>query len=257
MLSNPAKIRLGKLAWFVIINMLADLLLVVFVGITGPVERGLFGVLFVGTIFYQMSMLGIWAGLGSNSWGIRLFGVLCGVGYFGLLLGFVTGEGPAIFYLVFFAIGIIVVILLIVRLRGYRLSLSSETPKNSMQYSIRDLLVLTFVVAALLSLGKIFKVTLGPISYLHIMLSFAIGVSVLGSISVWLISGWQHWMLLRIFLLIVVGACVGVCLGFYNDRLHWLWTMIMVVDAGLLGVSLGILRSWGYKLSRQRSEQTP
>ena len=55
----------------------------------GPTLRG---AAFVGIVFSQTSLLGIWGGLGTNPWWSRLIGVVVGVGYLGLLLGVGISE---------------------------------------------------------------------------------------------------------------------------------------------------------------------
>ena len=48
---------------------------------------------FVGIVFCQTSLLGIWGGLGTSSRWNRLLGVMVGMGYLGLLMDFCLG-GP-------------------------------------------------------------------------------------------------------------------------------------------------------------------
>ena len=49
---------------------------------------------FVGIVFCQTSLLGIWGGLGMSSWWNRLLGVMVGMGYLGLLLDFCLVRNP-------------------------------------------------------------------------------------------------------------------------------------------------------------------
>ena len=51
-----------------------------------------------GLVFSQMSLLGIWGGLGTSSWWKRLLSGIAGIGYLGLLTGFGVDEAGSEMY---------------------------------------------------------------------------------------------------------------------------------------------------------------
>ena len=110
---------------------------------------------FVGIVFSQTSLLGIWFGLGSIPWWRRVVGVGVGVGYRGLQLGVSFHElAPVLFLWVVAATTISALPLLLVRLFrvAIRVDSSAAGLVERFQFSIRHLLTLTFVVACLISI---------------------------------------------------------------------------------------------------------
>ncbi len=112
----------------------------------------------LGILFSQAGLLGIWAGLGTSSWWKRLFGEIAGIGYLGLLFCFgldePDGEGLDLALLV--ETVLIAGVVLPARWLGLRISLvgADQTAATGMQFSIRQLLFLTFAVACMLAIGK-------------------------------------------------------------------------------------------------------
>ena len=80
-----------RILWLVLAHIVVGLTgaFVVYFARRGPT---LWGAVFVGVVFSQTSLLGIWGGLGTNPWWSRLIGVVVGVGFLGLLLGVGGGE---------------------------------------------------------------------------------------------------------------------------------------------------------------------
>ena len=101
---------------------------------------------FVGIVFCQTSLLGIWGGLGMSSWWNRLLGVTVGVGYLGLLMDLCLGEPYRDNHVIVSLATVLVAgVLLIVRCFRVRICLTTvtKTAVPRFQFSIRQLLILT------------------------------------------------------------------------------------------------------------------
>jgi hypothetical protein len=75
-----------RILWLVLAHVVVGLLgaLVSYLAGRSPTFRG---AIFLGLVFSQTSLLGIWGSLGGSPWWKRLIGVVIGVGCLGLLLG--------------------------------------------------------------------------------------------------------------------------------------------------------------------------
>lgn len=231
-------------------------------------------VAFVALLSSQVCLLGIWAALGTTRWPRRLAGVLLGLGIvvgvsvaaeshwrsdlgsFLLLVG-ITGA----------AAGAVALFLLVLRawsLRVARLEAGATVDvAEGLQFTIRDLLILTTVVAILLSLGKIIR-WLGPgFSGLHIPLP-ELGVMILGVVSVALLTLWTGLGLgspaRRLFVLLPFCVATGLFIPYFQGYSPWwryvVWVSVTVGEAMLVVVSLWVVRVEGYRLIRSNRHCT-
>ena len=142
---------------------------------------------FLGLVFSQTSLLGTWGGLGSSSWWRKLIGVVVSVSYLSLLVGLGISElDPRILLLVIAATTFVTLPLLIVRFFRLALRLDSfhAASAGHIQFTIRHLMILTFVVACLITIGKLVQ----PFAHggVHFWLFWiAITFSVVGVFPVW------------------------------------------------------------------------
>ena len=206
-------------------------------------------------VFGQTTLVGIWAGLSKNSWWSRLLGVGVGVGYLGMLFGIsldmTTGDVAAEEVLqVAFLMGLATVtataLFLMVRFFRVRLHHVSDemTVLTKLQFSVRSLLVLTFVVACFVTVGKSLRPHVPDVPYLDLasvtqLLVGLVPFLVTGLVSVWPILGTRQPILWSI-LLVVVAVGVG-----YIFHPIYLMTQALVLVASLL-----VVRSCGYRLVR-------
>ena len=167
---EPTKtLRKHRLRWLVLAHVAIGLSTGMLVAwIRSPSKPQLVATVFVGVVFCQTSLVGIWGGLGMSSRWNRLLGVMLGMGYLGLLMdlclvGYLTSDSH---FIVSLATLPVAGVLLIVRCFGVRICLTTVTkvaaPRN--QFSIRQLLILTFAVACLMSLGKWLEPHLLPVT---------------------------------------------------------------------------------------------
>ena len=85
--------RKPRLRWLVLAHVAISLSTGMLAAWTGAASGPNLAVaVFVGIVFCQTSLLGIWGGLGTNSWWSRLLGVMAGMGYLGPLFDFCLGR---------------------------------------------------------------------------------------------------------------------------------------------------------------------
>ena len=206
---------------------------------------------FLGLVFSQTSLLGIWGGLGSGPWWKRVVGVIVGVGYLSLL--FVLGISeldPRILLLVIAATTFVTLPLLIVRFFRLALRLDSfhAASAGHIQFTIRHLMILTFVVACLITIGKWLQPHLPQGDTFFRLLLFTVTFGVVGVLPVWFVLATNRPVLYSIGL-VAVGACAGYCLGRILHELG-IWTTATATEVVAVVVSLLVVRSCRYRLLR-------
>ena len=214
-----------------------------------------------GLVFSQMGLLGIWGGLGTSSWWRRLLSGIAGIGYLGLLTRFGVSEpGSEVVLLV----GTVLVAGVLLLARCFRLRIgivgADQAAPPRMQFSIRQLLFLTFVVACIVSLGKYLEPNLTLGSQPAILPLVGLLAATVGLLSVWPVLGARS---PAFPILIMFAAATGLGAGFgrlcppYGKPAYfWLWMVITFVEALSLVASLLVIRSGGYRLVRLPSRRT-
>ena len=213
----------------------------------GPTLRG---AAFIGLVFSQTSLLGIWGSLGAGPWWRRMIGVVVGLGYLSLLLGFGTFESRLkMACVVVLATTLVAIPLLMVRFLRVAIHLDSlpVVSARRLQFSIRDLMILTFVVACLTTIGKWAEPHLPHGRILIEFLLFGVTFGVVGVLPVWFVLATKQPMLYSVGL-IAVGACAGYCLARANHI--GIWMTATATEALVVVVSLLVVRSCGYRLMR-------
>ena len=173
----------------------------------------------------------------------------------GLLLGVVGGE-PAReenYFIVSVGTALITGVLLVVRCFRVRICVATvdQAAAHRMQFTIRQLLVLTFAVACLVSLGKWLAPHLTNATEPLLLTLIGHVFATVGLLSVWPALGARH-PVLPSLILIVVAAGVGFCfaqLPPMSGTASSLMTMTSV-EALVLVASLVVVRSCGYRLVR-------
>ncbi len=207
---------------------------------------------FVGLVFSQISLLGIWGSLGAGPWWGRMIGVAVGLGYLFLLLGVgISDLSRETFIVVVLTTPFVAIPLLLIRFLGVGIRLDSlpVVSARRLQFSIRDLIVLTFVVACLISIGKWAEPHLSHGGILIELLSFGVTFGVVGVLPVWFVLATKQPMLYSVGL-IAVGACAGYCLARATQNQTGIWMTATTTEALSVVVSLLVVRSCGYRLVR-------
>ena len=189
MTPEPAKSRM-RLFWLVVVHVAIGLL-------AGLMEHSDYGdtwqsAFFGGIVFSQISLLGIWGGLGGTVLWQRLIGVVLGVGYLICFLGLLVGEFDAAI-LAFIIVGTVsmMVVMLIVRfITGpIRQERSPVVAASRHQFSIRHLLIVMSVIACLTAIGKLVQPLVdasGDGLFVGLLL-YAIVYDVIAIIPVWFV----------------------------------------------------------------------
>jgi len=220
----------------------------------GPTQRG---AAFIGIVFSQTSLLGIWGGLGTNPWWSRLIGVVVGGGFLGLRLGVGVGhpDWEVSYFIVSVGIALITGMLLVIRCFRVRICVATvdQAAARRIQFTIRQLLVLTFAVACLVSLGKWLAPHLLNVNEPLMLTLIGLILATVGLLSVWPALGARH-PVLPSLIVIVVAAGVGFCFAQFlpgppGDMASF-WMTITAVEALVLVASLVVVRSCGYRLVR-------
>ncbi|MHB8974231.1 MAG: hypothetical protein ACYC4N_27670 [Pirellulaceae bacterium] len=210
------------------------------------------GAAFIGLVFGQASLLEIWGGLGTCSWLTRLIGVVVGIGYLALILGI------GIHKMDFWTFPIVVVVtlfvlmpLLIVRCCRVVMHLdsSSASAASRIQFTIRHLMIVTFVVACLVSIGKLVQPHLSRGDPTFELLQIAILFGLVGVLPVWFTLA-TKWPILYGLGLVAVGAGAGYCYGWKVIGDENIWGTATATEAMAVVVSLLVVRSCEYRLVR-------
>jgi hypothetical protein len=192
----------------------------------------------------QACLLAIWVCLGTNPWYTRLGFFVGGV----CLLGILTiGVG-------FVASLLVAGLLLVVRFCGFRLCTNSyrHIGLAPMQFSIRHMLILTFLVACLLPLRGLMAWILHERELRAAIIAF----TTVGIASVWAVFGNRHSVLATIGLVVLavgIGFASAVTLlpsHLFTAQIGCYFALATFVQGMVLVVSLHLVRSCGFRLVR-------
>ena len=215
--------------------------------------------LFLSLMFCQTSLLGMWCGLGRSHWILRLIGLIAGTSYLAIVLGAGIDElnGQTVF-LVVVAVLLVAIVTWVVRLLKGAMRQIDQTAtgaREGLQFTIRHLLLLTFVVACLVTIGKTLAPYLSDIHEISMMSLIAVCFVCVALVAIWGMLGLGH-VLLRSMLLFVIAAVMGWILARVIDNSdHIFWISTTILQATYLMGSLLVIRSCGYRfLARQRSD---
>jgi hypothetical protein len=183
-----------------------------------------------------------------------MIGVLVGTSYLFLLLGLGLDElNQRALFVVVMATMFVMLILLAVRCLRVRICLDSLPAASSVriQFSIRHLFILTFVVACLFTIGKSVQPYILSGDMLFRFLLFITAAGVVGVLPVWFVLATSQPVLYSIGL-VAVGAFVGYCLTRLDAMAAGsVWVMAFTAtEALVVVVSLLVVRSCGYRLMR-------
>ena len=248
--SAPTHPRL-KMAWLFVGHIAVGLMAAFVAWFAGrsPTVRGF---TFLGIVLGQTSLLGIWVGLGTNRWWIRLIGVVVGISYLFPLLGLGIHElNGAGLFVVLMATTFVALVLLFVRFFRVVIHRDSRPVASAarIQFSIRHLIILTSVVACLITIGKSVQPFLphGAVSFWLPIIAVMGGI--VGILPVWFVLATRQPVLYSVGL-VAVGACAGYCVGRIGPSEGGLWMIATAVEAIVVVASLSVVRSCGYRLVR-------
>ena len=207
-------------------------------------------ILFVGLIFSQTSLLGFWAALGTNPFWQRVTGLVLGTAYLAFVMQFTFREPELI---VMVTISVLFVAGPLYAVRFWRGTLQHvgqvevSERQEALQFSIRNLLVLTLAVACTVTL---FKFVTPVFNQWAAILSFSLAFVVVGLCGSWSMLGTRH---LALRAIAAIGLCVltGWALGEFMGGPSGATCILMTtLQGGLFIGSLWIVRRAGYRLLR-------
>ena len=171
--------------------------------------------IYIGLFFSQTSLLGIWGGLATLGWPIRLVGVTMGMAYLGPQFCFSMGNwGPELLLLVFLSTVAVAGVMLVVRRFMARLERTAMAmisgSAEGLQFSIRHLMLLTFVIGCILGIGRWLQPYFQRADQLAFILTLSLCFVSVGVTSVWALLGRAH-LILRSCVVLFIGlltACI-------------------------------------------------
>lgn len=206
----------------------------------------------------QMSLLGIWSGLGTTGHWKRLVGAVLGVGILYLWVGIVSGDWSMEQLVVPGAFTAFVATPLLIA-RACRIVIQADssaiTLASRLQFSIRHLLVLTSVVACVIALGKVVQPRIREWFNASEIVFYAASLILLGVVSSWLILATKRPVSYGVGL-VAMSACSG-----YFPGLSSIFgvtasgmTAFTATSTSVVVVSLLVVRRCGYRLVQLRKE---
>jgi hypothetical protein len=220
---------------------------------------------FVGLVFCQPSLVGLWAGLGTNPWWARLVGILVSLIYLGGL--FCVGVNQVavnLVLMIMFAGLSFSVLLFIGRCFGLRIRVTNgDGAEKLAQFSIRQIMLFTLVVACVMGLAKwLAPHVVDPDPHLGMLFFITVPFQILGLAALWSILG-TGYPRLGTILVLSLAPLLGFSLqwglqgllgGPDIDAGYWI-TATMTAALGLI-VSLYAIRRCGFRVRRQWRQKT-
>lgn len=209
--------------------------------------------IFFGVLFCQASLVGIWSGLGMTHWALRMMGLTGGTVCLAFELGTAIDHlDVEIFVIVAVPSVLVASVTWVVRLAKGNMRRvgrgQMEDNQEALQFSIRHLMILTFLVACLLAVGKILTPrVVGMGNGMEVAL-LGLCYAAVALTSVWAMLGSGRPVMRGIFVFLIAvpaGYGGGYLIDGPADSLFWLSTT--VIQAALLVGSLYAVRLAGYR----------
>jgi hypothetical protein len=250
--SAPTHTR-REILWLVVVHVAVAVIVALLMRILGRTDL-IVGAAVIGLWIGQMSLLGVWCGLGTTGHWKRLVGGVLGVGILYLWMGVASGDWnvDGLVLPCSFA-SFVATPFIIARFCRIVVQADSSAPRlaSRLIFSIRQLLLLTFVVACVVTLGKVLWPRIPPwLSLINLVI--VVGMLILcGVVSTWLILTMKRPVPYGIGL-VAMAACAGYCLrlpGLHSVNAIAM-TAFTTTSMSVVVVSLLVVRRCGYRLVR-------
>lgn len=237
--------------WLVVAHVAVGFVAALLVDTAGS-KPGMASLAFGGFWFGQTTLLGIWCGLGTSDHWRRLLGVVLGIIALYLMPGLNSGDF-LIEYLFLPIMGTVLVAVPLLIVRGFRVVIqvdsSPTTLASRLRFSIRHLLILTFVVACVVSFGKIVHPLILQWQFIIEVIVYATICIVVGILPVWIALATKRPVPYCIGF-VIVAAVAGYYIGRAYSEVDGVWMIVTATEAVTVILSLLVVRSCGYRLVR-------
>ena len=220
---------------------------------------------FGGLVCGQVVLLGIWSGLASKTWGVRIAGLVCGSFYISTVCAIGGGrtkdslieDSLILACLVCVTASMIGLLFMALhRYRGIAVAYSNETEVRRsapIQFTMMQLLSVTTVISVLLGSGRVIRSLGGESLGIGVLLiAFVICGCVMACLVAWAGLGHGH-ISLRFATVLVIGFVVGLLPPYFLGGPWWrflTWPGLVVATGIVAVLSLLVVRSCGYRLVR-------
>ena len=244
--------------WLVVGHVAVGLMAALLVKFTGGIDlaEAASSGIWVG----QTSLLGVWCGLGATGHWKRLVGVVLGVGVLYLWIGVAVGRWSMVQFVFLGAFIAFVATPLLIARAGrivIQADSSATTLTSRLQFSVRNLLVVTFVVACVIALGKVVRPLILEWHEASEIVFYAAVLILLGVVAAWLILATKRPVPYGVGM-VVMAAFADDYLGFsrYLGKSASGMIAFTTTSTSAVVVSLLVVRRCGYRLV-QLPKSTP
>jgi hypothetical protein len=225
-----------------------------------PPERNATGVMFIALLYSEATLLGVWVSLANRFEWFRPVGIIAAIVYLFALLSLVVrsiefGLFSAIIAGTFALAIFVMIVLRFTRLRLCRLAPGDSNPKSTaIQYSIRQLMIVTAAIAILFAIAR----SLSETREGSIINIFAPCLAAAPLLATWaMLTVGRLW--LRIPVVFATSLISGLLPLFLTPDAapdYWFWPSITFTQAIFSLATLFVVRSWGYRLVRTTLRET-
>jgi len=243
----------------VLVHLLAGIVSAIFSDNEPAISSGIL----LSLVLSQVGLLGMWWGLGKTFWIIRLSGITAGILYLNVLLAVGIDEWREfIDFLILLAVATGIVALVTWLIRRFKAELSrvdsTQTGiKEGLQFTIRHLMSLTFLVALLLSGGKFLATYIDFRAIVVAMIvALAVCFAAVSVASLWatLSLGHPAFRVMIVFFIVMLTAICEIAMGYAggNQETGLVWAGVTTFQAIIVLGTLSLFRLTGYRLVAKR-----
>ena len=244
--------RVGVISGLVAAHLLAGVILGSCVRLFDYNPQEITSLLFVGLAFAQAGLIGFWAAFGPARWWVRLVGAsICTTLLAGGFSCGIDEHDWQTYHIFGFSTFAVAAGLAVLRYFRFRLVLGprDSSPALPLQFSIRHLLVLTLLTAAITTLALNLKIGLSGFRLPLLVTLMSLPFAAVAIVAPWAVLG-QARLPIRGVVMLVVTAVAGTALFYLLREIELTW--MLLAETGMLAFTLLVVRVCGYRLSRRR-----
>lgn len=208
-------------------------------------------------IFCQSGLVGFWTAMSPASTWKRATGLIAGMIFLETMLLWCRGE---FMFMPTIMTGFVAILLALFRICGVELLAVADPPREfnrqTLQFSIRGLMLLTLLVAVLVTVGKQVRQTgLYGDEFFFLLAAWALAFAATDIAAVWAaLSRNRPLVPGGAVLILSIALGILVCWGLGGVGDDWIYVpTIMLLQTAMLLASLLVVRSNGYRMVRYRT----